>query len=456
VATFEVVPETRYVRTPDGVFIAYQVVGSGPAAFLVGMHAEESNVDLIWDEPDWGSFLRTPLAYGRVIIHDRRGLGVSSRNVEPPDLETQVSDVVAVLDAADVDRVIVTSGSTSAAVLVLLAATHPERVAGFVWNNPRARTAWAPDYPWGMSREEFEAELALTLQWGTAPYGQWVAQFREAERLGIPTDSLAGATFDPRRVNDYAKVTRNSSTPDVAERFVRNDWETDLRAVLPAVQAPTILLTGTRDQPDEAEYIASLMPNATLRVVEGRSGTNVAAFDEALRQVAGVSVSPVGSDTVLATVLFTDIVDSTKTQAELGDRAWKVLVERHHAIVRSALARWHGLENDTAGDGFYAQFDGPARAVRCAREIVELVRPLGIEVRAGIHTGECEVIDGKCGGLSVTIGARIANLAGASQVLVSQTVKDLVAGSGLAFTEVGERQLKGVPGTWHVLELVPS
>jgi len=444
-------PETRYLRVADGTFIAYQAVGDGPVDLVFGLNSDGSNVDLIWEEPDWRLFLSGALEFGRVIVHDRRGLGVSSRNVALPTLETQVSDLVAVLDAVDADNPILVGSSESGAMHAVFAATHPDRVSGMLWNNPRGRMAWAPDYPWGRGREEFEQDMRDALAWGTAEYGRAVAHWREAERRGVPSgDAAFDVASTSEFVNAYARINRNTATPDVAERIMQIYWETDVRAVLPSVRTRTIVVTGTRDDVAEAEYVASLMPNATLRVIEGRSGVAVDPITGFLREMAGVAPVPVGLDTVLATVLFTDIVGSTARQAALGDKKWKDLIEAHHALVRASLTRWHGVEIDTAGDSFYATFDGPARAIRCALEIVEGVRALGIEIRAGVHTGECEVIDGKQAGLAVTIGARVSNAAGPSEVLVSQTVKDLVAGSGLTFGEPSARQLKGVPGTWQL------
>jgi class 3 adenylate cyclase len=290
--------------------------------------------------------------------------------------------------------------------------------------------------------------------WGTTSYGSSIAQWRAAERAGVAFADLDSATGEPQRLNTYAKINRNTATPDVAREILRIDWETDVRAILPSVHAPTALVTGTRDNIEEVEYVASLMPNAVVHVLEGRSGIAAEPILQILREMVGIQLPPAGLDTVLSTVLFTDIVGSTERQASLGDRAWKVLIETHHALVRATLVRWRGVENDTAGDGFYATFDGPARAVRCALEITERVRELGIEIRAGVHTGDCELIDGKCGGISVTTGARISALAAPSQVLVSQTVKDLVAGSGLRFTEVGDHELSGIPGQWRLYSVV--
>jgi class 3 adenylate cyclase len=450
-----IVPETHYLQTADGVSIAWQAVGEGPVDVAVGFHYLESNVDLMWEEPDWRPFMVGIAEIGRLILHDRRGLGVSSRNVPPPNLETQAADILAVLDAAGSERAIVSSGSLSLAPYILLAATHPERVAGLVWNNPVARGAWAPDYPWAETDADYEARRdRASSYWGSTEHARWIADFRAAERLDVAGDQ-PGIELRPQDVNTYGRIIRNSASPDAAREIFRIQHETDVRPLLPLVQSPASLLVGTLEQVDETRYLASLMPNATVHVIEGRSGLAVDTFLRLIREF-GSSAMPATLDTVLATVLFTDLVGSTARHAELGDQAWKALVERHHDLVRSLLRRWRGIEQDTAGDGFYATFDGPARAVHCARDIVDGVSHLGLDVRAGVHTGECEVINGKLGGLAVSIGARVAAEAGPSEILISQTVHDLVAGSGFRYEDAGERELKGVPGIWHLWSVTPA
>ena len=357
------------------------------------------------------------------------------------------------LDAAKSDKALLAGGTDGGLVLAMFAATHPDRVSGFAWNNPAAKSAWSPDYPWGRGQEEFEQSQRDALVWGTSDYGQGVARYREAERRGVQLAALGDVESDPERVAIYARIVRNTASPDVAVEINRIFWETDVRGVLPSVLCPTALVTGIEDGTAEAEYVASLMPNATVHVTKGRAGLAVEAYLEIVRNLAGVEAPAVGLDTVLATVLFTDIVDSTKQQAAIGDRAWKELVGKHHAIVRGSLDRWRGAENDTAGDGFYATFEGPARAIRCALEIVERVTDLGVAVRAGLHTGECELIDGKPAGISVSIGARVASTAEPSEVRVSQTVKDLVAGSGFTFADAGMHELKGVPDASHLYQV---
>ena len=450
--------ETRFAKTVDGKYLAYQVVGSGRVDVVMDLHASAGNVDLIWDEPDWGPLLTGITEFARLIIHDRRGSGTSTRNAPPPNLETRAADLLTVLDAIGSEAPVLGAGASTGAMHVLFAATYPDRASGIVWNYPRPRLAWAPDYPWGQGPGAFEADLAEARNWGTSEQAREQAQNRSAQRLGVPHEERHTLAVDEDAVRRYARVTRNTISPDVAEDLTRMLWQTDVREILPSVHTPTALIVGDADAPaerEEAEYVASLMPNATVRVLQGRSGLQTDEQMAIIRELGGIERPPVIS-TVLVTVLFTDIVDSTRKQAELGDRRWRELVLEHHSVVRSALSDWEGTEHDTAGDGFFASFVGPARAIHCAQEIGAKVSSLGIETRAGVHIGECEVIDGKPGGLAVTIGARIAAKAGGSEILVSGTVKDLVAGSGLAFEDVGEHELRGIPGSWQLYRAAPS
>jgi class 3 adenylate cyclase len=449
--------ETQFVEAPDGVYLAYQVVGSG-ADVVMDFHAFAGNVDLIWDEPDWGPLLTGMTEFARLIVHDRRGSGASSRNVPPPTLETRAADLLTVLDTVGSQAPVLGAGASTGAMHALFAATYPDRAAGIVWNYPRPRLAWAPDYPWGQGPEAFEAALAEARKWGTTEQAREQAQNRAAQRLGVPHDERHTIAVDEEMVRRYARVTRNTFSPDVAEELTRILWQTDVREILPSVHTPTALVVGDADaqaEREETEYVASLMPNATVRALSGRSGLQTDAQMAIIRELAGIERAGTIS-TVLATVLFTDIVDSTRKQAELGDRGWRELVLEHHSVVRGALSHWGGTEHDTAGDGFFASFVGPARAIHCAQEIASKVSGLGLETRAGVHIGECEIIDGKPGGLAVAIGARISAKAGPSEVLVSQTVKDLVAGSGLAFSDAGEEELKGIPGSWRLYRVAAS
>jgi class 3 adenylate cyclase len=293
------------------------------------------------------------------------------------------------------------------------------------------------------------ASIERVKAWGTTDYARYITGVRVAEHGVLLADQ---AEVDRLRVQAFARMNRNTATPDVAEEITRIWWQTDVRAVLPSVQAPAALITGEHDKVDEARYVASLMRNATVHVVPGHSGFAVEPVLKILRDLCGSPVLGSALHTVLAAVMFTDIVGSTARQTELGDHAWKDLLVAHHSLIRDSLQRWRGKEQDTAGDGFFATFDGPARAVHCAREITQRVAQLGVEVRAGVHIGECEIIDGKVGGIAVTAGARIAAEAGPSQVLVSRTVKDLTAGSALTFADAGLHALKGLPGQWNLYQ----
>lgn len=437
--------DTWYARPADGAYIAYQTEGVGPPDIAhCGM--EWGNIDVYWDGPGMGAWLHGLASIGRVIVHDRRGTGISSRNVPIPNLETRVSDLGAVLDAAAAEQVIVFGHTEGGAVGAMFAATYPERVSAFVWVIPMARSVWAPEYPWGAGPDYIERERAQLEAWRTNEYGK---TFQEME-------SVWGHEVSDDRLERISFLSRQTTTPDVAREFIEMWHGTDVRGVLPAIQVPTLLI-GDAVTPAEAEYVGSRIPDASVFVhpLPGASEDpeRIPELLDRIRTFVGIEARPVALDTILSTVLFTDIVGSTEKQAALGDHGWRSVLERHHVIVRETLQRWRGVENDTAGDGFYATFDGPARAIHAALEICDNVRQLGIEVRAGVHTGECEVIDGKCAGLTVSIGSRVASAAGASQVLVSQTVKDLVAGSGFRFDEAGERELKGVPGSWRLYEV---
>jgi class 3 adenylate cyclase len=292
-------------------------------------------------------------------------------------------------------------------------------------------------------------ERGILEYWGSPEYGP---VFNDIERIPSSTSGHLGS--DPDDMVGY--LARHTATPDVALQIQRNWYETDVRAILPTVTVPTLLFSHGPDH-SQAEYVSSLFPKADLiTVTSDRDRPNPAdagAVLDPIREWLGAPEPIEDIDAILSTVLFTDIVGSTASQAARGDREWREVVEQHHAIVRAELARWRGLENDTAGDGFYATFDGPARAIRCALRAVERIRELGIEIRAGVHTGECTLVDGKIGGLAVSIGARVAATAGPSEVRVSQTVKDLTAGSGFSFVDAGEHELKGVPERWRLFEV---
>jgi class 3 adenylate cyclase/pimeloyl-ACP methyl ester carboxylesterase len=436
-----------YAKTDDGIYLGYRVDGDGPID-LVSQSDWPGNIDLEWEDPGSVNWLRELLSFSRVITHDPRGVGLSSRNVELPTLETRVSDMMTVLNTIGVRRPVLMGILATGAVNILAAAMRPRLARAIVWLEPSPRFSWAEDFPWGVTPEDLQGELDFIDLWGTDAYGKAFIQEQEAQGNVMPAELGA---YMP-------KWTRGACTPDVARRMVEIWAEIDVRSVLDAVRTPTLLLVHKEREGavDLAEYIAAKMPSAEVRAMPGDAWNldDPLAWVEQIRDFIGVERSQVTQSTVLATVLFTDIVGSTRRSSELGDREWKDLLQRHHAVVRDSLHRFDGTEVDTAGDGFYATFDGPARAIRCALDIAERVRALGIELRAGIHTGECELIDGKVGGIAVSIGARVAANAGPSEVLVSQTVRDLVAGSGLAFEDAGEHELKGVPDRWRLYRVV--
>lgn len=438
--------DTYYAVTPDGAYIAYQTMGDGPID-VVWQSPFPGNIDIEQEGPISRVWFDELASFSRLILHDRRGMGLSTRNVPPANLETRVSDLLLVLDTVGSKHPVLTGVLESGAPNALLAATRPERVQALVWLAPNPRCAWARDYPWGLKPQDLEIELGDLQQWGTMAYGRAFIQEQAAAEGNVIPD---------RSVANLVKTGRNACTPDVARDFTKIWYDTDVRGVLPAVQVPTLILTWPERMGDfdRSSYVASLIPGAELHALPGEawSEEDARSSAEEIRRFVGVERPPTGLDTILSTVMFTDIVSSTEKQASLGDRGWKQLVERHHVVVREALERWRGLEIDTAGDGFYASFDGPARAIRCALDVCRRVRDLGIQIRAGVHTGECELINDKLGGIAVSIGSRVAARAGPSEVLVSQTVKDLVAGSGLSLEYRGEHELKGVPDRWRLYQ----
>ena len=427
---------TGYARTDDGVYIAYQTLGSGPVD-IVWQFEWIGNVDTIWGFRPYAEWFRGLASFSRLILHDRRGTGASSRNVAPPNLETRAADLGAVLDAVGSERPVLGGAYEGCAPNVLFAATFPERVHSLFWWYPAPRTTKAPDYPFGVSPELLEQATRDTLErWGTDDY-----MFVTSENPSPQAESAP-----------WGLLSRQTATPDVAVTMDRIYDESDVRGAMPAGTAPVLLLARERDV-EALTYLASLLRRPQIRLFPGQDELKVheqPALLDAIRSFVGVETTAPELDAVLSTVLFTDVVDSTRKQAELGDRRYRDLIEEHHVIVRDSLERWRGRESSTAGDGFYATFEGPARAIRCALEIEQRVHGLGIEVRAGVHTGECELIDGQIGGLTVSIGARVAARAAANEVLVSQTVKDLVAGSGFSFQDAGEHELKGVPDRWRL------
>jgi class 3 adenylate cyclase len=432
-------PETRYAKSGD-VNIAYQVVGEGPLD-LVLVHGFISHLELDWQEPRMAHFLDRLASFSRLILFDKRGTGLSDRPGGLPDLETRMGDVRAVMDAAGSERAALFGYSEGGPMCCLFAATYPERISALVLYGTYAkRREPDEDYPWCVSWDERQAYAAeIEREWGS-----------EAD-VGTMIPNA-----DPIMRRWWAARARAAASPGAARDLILMNSQIDVRHVLPAISAPTLVLhrTGDRDsRPEEGRYIAGRIPGARFVELSGDVHVPMIDADQIVDEVEEflTGTRPARDpDRVLATVLFTDIVGSSQRAAELGDRAWRELLGGHHAVVRRQLERFQGREVDTAGDGFLATFDGPARAVRCGYAIREEVGELGLEVRAGLHTGEVELADGKVTGIAVHTGARVAALAAPGEVLVSSTVKDLVAGSGIEFEDRGTHELRGVPGEWRL------
>jgi pimeloyl-ACP methyl ester carboxylesterase len=435
-------PETRYTKSGD-LNVAYQVVGEGPLD-LVYVPGWVSNIELMWEEPELARFLTRLASFSRLILFDKRGTGLSDRvpNDRPATLEERMDDVRAVMDAVGSERAALFGHSEGGNMCMLFAATYPERTIALITVGVYAKRIRSDDYPWAPSPEGREAEIeAVEREWGT-----FDVDYYAPSRVG-----------DERFKRHLSAYLRRGASPGAAASLLRMNSQIDIRAVLPAIQVPTLVLhrTGDRDvNVEEGRYLASRIPGARLVELPGAdhvfwaSGADEVA-DEIEELLTGVR-PPRELDRVLATVLFTDVVGSTKKATDLGDRRWRDLLVQHDAAIRRELERFRGREVDTAGDGFLATFDGPARAVRCASCALEAVHGLGLDLRAGVHTGECELDGEKVRGIAVHTGARVAALAGAGEVLVSSTVKDLVAGSGIEFEDRGVHELRGVPGEWRI------
>ena len=436
-------PQTRYARSGE-LSIAYQIVGSG-ALDLVLNHGWVSNIDLQWDEPRLATFLTRLASFARLITFDKRGSGLSDRVAvtELPTLEQRMDDLRAVMDAAGSKQAALFGVSEGGAMCLLFAATHPERVRAVLTFGTYAKRVWSPDYPWAPTPEQREAEYAEILEtWGTA-----------VDMANIFPSMVGNASF-----RDWiGAYFRGAASPAAAVALLRMNTQTDIRAVLPTVRVPALIMNRTEDgdvKANEARYIASQIPGAKLELFAGADHVPwVGHTDEIVEEIeeflTGARHATAG-DRVLATILCTDIVGSTEHLVRLGDRSWRELLDNHHALVRRQLERYQGREIDTAGDGFFAAFDGPARGIRCARAVVESGADLGVEIRAGLHTGECEVIGEKLTGIAVHTAARVSAAAEPSEVLITRTVRDLVAGSGISFADRGERSLKGLPEHVHL------
>jgi class 3 adenylate cyclase len=442
-------PETRYAKAGD-LHIAYQVVGGGPVDVVL-IEQWFSNMDLQWEFAPLAHVLNRIASFARLVVFDKRSTGLSDPvpHRDQPTLEEWMDDLLAVLEAAGCSKVSIVGGIAGGYLALLFAASFPERVSSLVLVDAYPRGTRSDDYPCGLPPGVLEGNLAVIEdRWGQ----------------GVLLDFLGpGLAADRELRRTWSRYERNSTSPRAAAASVRMMYESDVRDVLPAIRVPTLVVhhaDAIRLPICHAEHLAAHIPGAKLVTVPGTDnfvwaeGVDV-LLDEVQEFVTGLRPAP-EPDRVLATVLFTDIVGSTELAARIGDRRWRELLDAHHAIVRAELARFRGREVDTAGDGFLAMFDGPARGIRCARAIAEGVRAVGLEVRAGLHTGEVELMGADIGGIAVHIASRVSAAAGPSEVLVSRTVTDLVAGSGIEFDGRGEHDLKGVPGRWELFRVASS
>ena len=428
-------PEIHYARSGD-VAIAYQVVGEGTIDLV--FVPTFANLVFPWLNQDWKSFYERLASFARLIMLDKRGTGLSDRPRDLGSLEARMDDIRAVLDAVGAERAVLVGAGGGGQPCAMFAATYPERTRALVLVNTPARVVRTEGYPYGLEPDAWREQLREIRElWGERDY--FAQQARNA---------------DPRADDDFVDwfVTcqRFNASPGAALNFYRVLGETDLRDVLASISVPTLVLHGPA-QREEMLDVARRVPES--RSVALPADTLIETFEDIARETSAfVGGAPPDQipDSVLATILFTDLVGSTERAAALGDKAWRDLLTRHHEDVRRELARFRGEEVDSAGDGFFCRFDGPARAIACARAIVGGARQLSLDVRAGIHTGECEVVGKKLAGISVATGARVSALAGPGEVLVSQTVKDLVAGSGFGFVDHGAHELKGVPDIWRI------
>ena len=434
----------RYARNKDGRYVAYQVTGDGPLD-LVFIPDWVTNLDIMREEPTIDDFLNRLASFSRLICFDKRGTGLSDPISlgDLPTPEEWMHDVCTVLDDQGIDKAVVFGHAEGGSMAMMFAATHPDRTEALVLMDTSAKRVREDDYPAGIPRETADTLIEQVV----GVWGNGIA-------MTVAAPSLVG---DPAAVERRGRLERLSMSPGQFATTYPTTYQHDLRSLLPTIQSPTLVVhrKGNRYMRiDNGRFLAEHIEGARLVEVEGddhffHAGDTEAVLGPVQEFLTGTREVP-DHDRVLATVLFTDIVDSTAHAARLGDQGFAALMDRHHALVRKELARFRGREVDTAGDGFFATFDGPARAVRCAMAIRDVLRPLGIEMRAGAHIGECELMGDKVGGIAVHIGARVMGLAEPGEIRVSRTVKDLVAGSGLAFETRGHHALKGVDGDWEL------
>jgi len=439
--------QTKYARSGD-VSVAYQVLGEGPID-LVCAPALVSHVEHMWERPAVARFYERLASFSRLIIFDKRGTGASDPVSTIPTLEDRMDDIRAVMDAAGSERAALFGLSDGASMAALFAATYPGRTRALITYAPLLRMMWAPDWTFGITPDFYAAFLVWSFEnWG-----------REGRQLGELEPELAA---DPTFPEWWARYQRLSASPGMMKALLEMDSEIDVRHVLPAISAPTLILHRLNDlvvNIEQGRYMARVVPGARYVELPGDAHLPfLVAADDLLQEIeeflTGTRSGP-DADRVLATVLFTDIVGSTERAVAAGDANWRSQLQAHNSIVSKEIERWRGREIKNTGDGVLATFDGPGRAIRCAAALTEAVQTAGLEIRAGLHTGECELLGADIGGIAVHIAARVAALAEAGEVLVSSTVKDLVAGSGILFEERGRRALKGVPGEWDLFAARP-
>ncbi len=433
--------DVRYAHSGE-VNIAFRTIGVGPLT-LVYVAGSFSNLEVMWEHPDYRRFCERLSSFTRLILFDKRGMGLSDR-VEVGTLEERMDDVRAVLDAVGAETAALLGVSEGGPLSMLFAATYPQRTQALILCGAEVKEEITDDWPWGeMTRADFERSIgALPEHWGKGASAQlFVGQTGDAE-------------FQRRW---WGRVQVQAATPRTATVFQRMAFDIDVRQVVPTIKTPTLIIHRVGDQVchvENARFLASNIAGARYVELPGDAHTPFAGggneiVDEIQEFLTGIR-EPEAPDRVLVTVLFTDIVGSTERARELGDQRWRALLDRHNAVIRQELIRFRGREINTTGDGFLAVFDGPARAIRCAHSIVATVRGIGLEIRAGVHTGEVEIADGDVRGIAVHTGARVASLAKPGEVVVSGTVRDLIAGSGIDLVDRGTYEFKGIPGDWHV------
>ena len=436
--------DVHFARSDD-VDVAYHVVGDGPLD-IVYVQGAWSHLQVNWELPAFRRFCERLGEFSRVILFDKRGMGMSSRVPGGTPLDVRMDDVRAVMDEVGSESATLIGNSEGGPLSMLFAGAHPDRTAGLILMGGEVRERRDEDWPWGeATEEEFEASMAnLADRWGR-PGGRFMEGFAPSQET------------TPWLADWSTRLQANANTPGGAEAFMRMAFDIDVRNIVSSIRVSTLILHAVGDKichVENGRFLAREIDNARYVELDGADHLPWFTPDQALGEiqefVTGYRVSQT-PDRVLATVLLTDVVRSTETAAAFGDQRWRETLEAHNDIVRSEIARFRGKEVNTTGDGFLVTFDGPARAIQCAEEIARRARSLGIEVRAGVHTGEVEAIGDDIAGIAVHIASRIAGLAEAGEVLASSTVRDLVAGSGLRFVDRGSHQLRGVPGKWQIL-----